>query len=193
MHVSAPAAIRTYNYACLGAGDDISLRFCISQRRRSYGLTFMHMRASRASWRTQMLLWLEFPVHLEGTTSESIPNHSQALEVLVLSSECVLEPILESGERKEYLFRRSPVHVRALPEHQTLHLCMFERLRSTKHYTYAHSSAQAAFGSTRAERKQIWTRLHGSRMRETSNESTFGTRCTDSESTKHRNPHWHDS
>ena len=70
------------------------------------------------------------------------------------------------------------MHVRALPEHQTLHLCMFERLRSTKHYTYAHSSAQAAFGSTRAERKQIWTRLHGSRIRKTSNESTFGHGCT---------------
>ena len=148
MQVSAPAAIWTYNYDCLGAGGDISLRFCTSQRRRSYGLTFMHMRASRASWRTQMWLWLEFPVHLEGTASESIPKHSRALEVLVLSRECVLELILESGERKKYLFCQSPVHVRALPEHQTLHLCMLECSRNTKHYTYARLSMHGTPNTT---------------------------------------------
>ena len=55
---------------------------------------------------------------------------------------------------------------------------MFERLRSTKHYTCARSSAQAAFGSTRAERKHIWTRLHGSKIRKTSNECTCRHGCT---------------
>ena len=73
----------------------------------------------------------------------------------------------------------TPVHVRALTEHETLHLCMFERLRSTKHYTYADSSAQVAFGSTMAQRKHFWTRLRGSKIRKkTSNESTLGHGCT---------------
>ena len=85
----------------------MDLRFCISQRRRSYGLTFMHMRASRASWRVQMWLWLEFRMRFEGAASESIPKEFRALEVFVLSSECVLEAILESGRRKKYLFYRA--------------------------------------------------------------------------------------
>ena len=42
MHVSGPTIIWTYVYACLSAGGDMELRFCISQRRRSYGLTFLH-------------------------------------------------------------------------------------------------------------------------------------------------------
>ena len=45
MHVSAPVLTRTYVYACLNGGGDMDLRFCISQRRRSYGLTPVHDRA----------------------------------------------------------------------------------------------------------------------------------------------------
>ena len=60
VHVSAPAVIWTYACECLSAGDAMELRFCISQRRRSYGLTFMHMGASQAAVPEPMLLWLEF-------------------------------------------------------------------------------------------------------------------------------------
>ena len=56
-----------------------------------------------------MWLWLMFRMHLEGEASESIPKHFRALEVFVLSSECVLEPILESGERKKHLFYRAKI------------------------------------------------------------------------------------
>ena len=38
----------------------------------------------------------------------------------------------------------APVQVRALMNHQTLHLCKFERSRSTKHYNCAGSSAHEA-------------------------------------------------
>ena len=54
---------RTYVSACLSAGGDLELRFCISQRRRSYGLTFLHTGASRARWTRPMWLWLEFGAH----------------------------------------------------------------------------------------------------------------------------------
>ena len=60
VHVSALAVICTYVYECLSAGDDMELRFCTSQRRRSYGLTFMHMGASQAAVPEPMLLWFEF-------------------------------------------------------------------------------------------------------------------------------------
>ena len=45
MHVSALAIIWTYVYACLSAGGDPDLRSPMSQRRRSYGLTPVHVRA----------------------------------------------------------------------------------------------------------------------------------------------------
>ena len=41
----------------------MEIRFCISQRRRSYGLTFLHTGASRARWTRPMWLWLEFGAH----------------------------------------------------------------------------------------------------------------------------------
>ena len=63
LHVSAPAAIWAYVYACLSAVDDMALRFCMPQRRRSYGLTFMYMRASQEAVPEPMLLWLEFRAH----------------------------------------------------------------------------------------------------------------------------------
>lgn len=43
LHVSALVVIRTYVYACPSAGGDMDLRFCMSQRRRSYGLTPVHV------------------------------------------------------------------------------------------------------------------------------------------------------
>ena len=63
VHVSAPAVVRAYIYECWSAVDDMELRFCMSQRRRLYGLTFMHMRASQAAVAEPMLLWLEFGAH----------------------------------------------------------------------------------------------------------------------------------
>ena len=43
LHVSALVVIRTYVYACPSAGGDMDLRFCMPQRRRSYGLTPVHV------------------------------------------------------------------------------------------------------------------------------------------------------
>ena len=68
-----------------------------------------------------MLLWLMFRMHLEGAASERIPKHFRALEVLVLSSECVLEPILESGECKTYWFYRANDLARASESLKPLH------------------------------------------------------------------------
>ena len=38
----------------------------------------------------------------------------------------------------------SPVHIRALVGHQTLHLCMSERLDVTRHFTCAYQSARGS-------------------------------------------------
>ena len=90
VHVSALAVIWTYVYASLNAGGDEDLRFCISQRRRSYGLTFMHMRASRGSWGLQMLLWLRFRMHFQDAASESIPKHCFCSARALASAECII-------------------------------------------------------------------------------------------------------
>ena len=42
-HVSAPVVTWTYAYACMSAGGDMDLRFCMSQRRQSYGLMPVHV------------------------------------------------------------------------------------------------------------------------------------------------------
>ena len=67
MHVSAPVAIWTYAYAYLRAGGDskaiwsyvyacfsacghMDLRLCMFERRRRYGVTFLHIAAPAVIW-----------------------------------------------------------------------------------------------------------------------------------------------
>ena len=67
MHVSAPVAIWTYVYAYLKAGGDLKaiwtcvcacfsacghmdLRLCMLERRRRYGVTFLHIAAPVVIW-----------------------------------------------------------------------------------------------------------------------------------------------
>ena len=105
VHVSAPVRIRTYVYACLNAGGDMDLRFCISRRRRSYGLTSMHVRASRASWRMQMWLWLEFRTHFEDVPSGSIPKHCFCSTRALASAECTIIIERHAHERPNHYVR----------------------------------------------------------------------------------------
>ena len=105
MHVSALAVILTYVYACLSAGGDMDLCLCISQRRRSYGLTFIDMRASWASCGMQMWLWLESPMHLEDGASESIPKHCFYSARALASAECTIIIERHAHERRNNYVR----------------------------------------------------------------------------------------
>ena len=43
-------AIWSYVSACLSAGGDLELRFCIFERRRRFGVTFLHIAAPAVIW-----------------------------------------------------------------------------------------------------------------------------------------------
>ena len=67
----------------------------------------MHMRASRASWRLQMWLWFEFPMHFEYAASESIPKHCFCCARTLASAEGVIIIKRNPHERPSHYVRNA--------------------------------------------------------------------------------------